>query len=134
MNSFHIRPLSSAIVCTLLILFCSLGTVQATTVSGRYLNGTGKHISLFIQVDGVKGQSLIVEQHVRGQNRIVSGNPSPAKISNNGRSAKWLFRGFRGGSTTIGVNLAKPASSGGLTAIVRFRAANGTMKEIHIRP
>lgn len=134
MNVFHIRPLSSAIICTLLILFYSLGSAQATSVSGSYLKGNGKHISLFIQVDGAKGQSLIVEQHIRGQNRILSGNPSPVKISKNGKSAKWLFRGFRGGSTTIDINLAKPASGDALTAVVRFRSANGTMKEIHIRP
>ncbi len=118
------------LVCTLLVLPLS---VLASSVTGRYLKGSGTTITLQVSVGKPAPSSIIVEQSISPKNKIKNAKPKPQKIGSNGK-VKWLVKNIRPGKRQFTLKLSAPLQ-GSVRGVIRYKdPASGKFLESAIAP
>lgn len=105
----------------------------ASSVSGRFLKGSGTTITLQISVGKPAPSSIIVEQSISPTNTIKNATPQPQKIGGNGK-VKWLVKNIRPGKRQFTLKLSEPLK-GSVRGVIRYKdPASGKFFESAITP
>ena len=114
------------------VLMSQTGAEAKTLVTGEYASSSGNNIVLNLHILNPAPANLIVEQHLSGQNSVVSTSPKAKKKS--AGKIKWLFRNTANGSFSISIQL-RSALQGKIKAVIRYRdPVSGDFIESNISP
>jgi len=105
----------------------------APGISARYVQSHGTRLVIEINSGANPPASAILIQRLPPGVRILSSQPGPKHYSEDGNSAKWLFRNLQPGISTVSITLDRPVTANEISAEVRFKPQqDGKMATIQV--